>query len=285
MTATDDYLRSRAAESGPSATVLDLGCGDGRFVEMLLDQGLNAIGIDVAEARPTIEARAARRLDLNLTGRICYFTDPEPIPLPDNSGDVILSNTVFEHIITLNSTVGELARILRLDGKVYTVFPLASAVIEQHSGLPWIRRLQSSRLRLMYLNAARTIGLRRGEQRGMERNLYKDVFYRYENDMWSLFRLCFDGVESDVAEYVRIKADSLIRRGGYERCWGASSGPMRCCWPGGSMSTIPRPIACRLRASPSQSRAAAHAGCATGSPATVPGPRPARRASMPWHAP
>jgi ubiquinone/menaquinone biosynthesis C-methylase UbiE len=220
MTATDNYLRRRAVEFGRSATVLDLGCGDGRFVEMLLDQGLNVIGVDLPDARSSIEARAAKRPELNLPSRISYFTDPQTIPLPDNSADVVLSNTAFEHIITLNSTISELARILRPGGKVYTVFPLASAVIEQHCGLPWIHRLQSRKLRLMYLNAARLIGLRKGDQRGMENYLYNNVFYRYENEMECLFRLYFAGVESDVAEYIRIKADDLIRRGGLRRLGG-----------------------------------------------------------------
>ena len=214
MTATDDYLRSRAAEFGPSATVLDLGCGDGRFVEMLLDDGLNVIGVDVPDARTSIEARAARRPSLNLVSRISYFTDPETIPLPDNSVDVILSNTVFEHIVTLNSTIAELARILRPGGKVYTVFPLASAVIEQHCNLPWIHRLQSRKLRLWYLKAARQFAARHGSPVSLERYLYNHVFYRYENEMESLFRTRFADVESDAAEYVRIKAASLIRRGG-----------------------------------------------------------------------
>jgi SAM-dependent methyltransferase len=214
MTATDDYLRSRAAEFGRSATVLDLGCGDGRFVEMLLDDGLNAIGIDVLDARASIDARAARRPSLNLASRIRYFTDPETIPLPDNSVDVILSNTVFEHIITLSSTIAELARILRPGGKVYTVFPLASAIIEQHCNLPWIHRLQSRKLRLWYLKVGRPFAARHGSPVSLERYLYNHVFYRYENEMETLFRTRFADVKSDTAEYLRIKAANLIRRGG-----------------------------------------------------------------------
>jgi hypothetical protein len=43
MTVTNDYLLDRARQAGVEATVLDLGCRDGRFVEVLVDSGLKAL--------------------------------------------------------------------------------------------------------------------------------------------------------------------------------------------------------------------------------------------------
>lgn len=215
MTATDEYLQHRAAIFGPSAVVLDLGCGDGRFVEMLMDQGLNVIGLDVPDARPSVEARAARRPALNLLSRIRFFDNPERIPLDDDSVDVVVSNTVFEHILTLNSTVSELARVLKPGGHVYTVFPLASAIIEQHCGLPLIHGLESRKCRLRYIQLAKVLGLYRNSASpvAMEHYIYNSVFYRRENEIRLLFQNRFCGVDSDIGEYLRIKSESLIRRG------------------------------------------------------------------------
>jgi len=213
MTTTDDYLRYRASYFGKSAIVLDLGCGDGRFVEMLLDGGLNIIGVDIPDARPSIEARAAKRPDLDLTLRISYFEDPERIPLPDSSVDVVISNTVFEHILTLNSTVSELARILKPGGRVYTVFPLGSAIIEQHCGLPLIHSMESRALRLLYLKAAKAVGLYRNNAspEAMESYIYNHVFYRRANEISALFASHFEHVETDAIAYVEIKGDALMR--------------------------------------------------------------------------
>jgi SAM-dependent methyltransferase len=221
MTATDDYLRSRAAEFGPSATVLDLGCGDGRFVEMLLDDGLNVIGVDMPDALPDIAARAAHRPTLDILSRISFFQNPEHIPYCDDSVDVVVSNTVFEHILTLGSTVAELARILKPGGRVYTVFPLGSAIVEQHCGLPGFHGIESRKLRLSYLKAAKVLGLYRGAPpQDMERYVYEQVFYRRENEIRQLFERYFARVESDCETYVILKAENLMRRGGFRRLLG-----------------------------------------------------------------
>ena len=202
--------------------MLDLGCGDGRFVEMLLDDGLNVIGVDMPSAASSIEARATRRPELNLLSRITFFEDPERIPLPDNSVDVVVSNTVFEHILTLSSTLGELARILKPRGRIYTVFPLGSAIIEQHCGLPWIHGIESRKLRLIYINSAKTLGLYRNAAtpEDIERYIYEHVFYRRENEIQQLFESRFRGVESDACAYLTIKAESLLRRTGLRRILG-----------------------------------------------------------------
>jgi SAM-dependent methyltransferase len=216
MTATDDYFRNRAASFGGSAVILDLGCGDGRFVEMLLDDGIDVLGVDVLEARPSMVARADKRPALNLMSRIIFFNDPERIPLPDNSVDVVVSNTVFEHILFLSSTIRELARILRPGGRVYTVFPLGSAIIEQHCGLPCIHAMESRKLRLAYIKAAKLFGLYRNPASpdSMEEYIYSSVFYRRENEIRQLFGANFDKVESDIHTYINVKANSLLLQGG-----------------------------------------------------------------------
>ena len=78
MTITDDYLLSRAKLAGPNAVILDLGCGDGRFVERLLQNGYDARGIDLPDALPTVEARN----NPAIKDRILYLDDPEVIPFP-----------------------------------------------------------------------------------------------------------------------------------------------------------------------------------------------------------
>jgi SAM-dependent methyltransferase len=219
VTATDSYLLYRAAWLGKVATVLDLGCGDGRFLEMLLDDGVNAIGVDVPSARNSVEARSATRPNLNLAARVTYLDDPERIPLADDSVDIILSNTVFEHIVTLNSTIAELARILKPEGRVYTVFPLGSAIVEQHCGLPFVHWVESRPMRLRYMKIARAIGLYRQEPspEAMEKYIYSHVFYRRENEIVALFSAKFGHVSSDTEAYLTIKGQCLSRSGGWWR--------------------------------------------------------------------
>src|SRR5205085_5529755 len=59
---TDDvsfYVAMARALVPPGGTVLELGCGTGRVMEALLEQGLQVTGLDGA---PAMLARATRRL-------------------------------------------------------------------------------------------------------------------------------------------------------------------------------------------------------------------------------
>lgn len=142
----DDYLFSRAKLAGPNAIVLDLGSGDGRFVERLLENRFDVRGIDLPDAKRSVEARNNPALG----DKIVYLDNPEVIPFPDKSIDLIVSNNVFEHIPTLESTVREIARVLKKTGGVYTVFPLRSCILEQHINLPLFHRIKSRSARLKY---------------------------------------------------------------------------------------------------------------------------------------
>jgi len=221
MTVTDDYLLSQARQAGAEATVLDLGCGDGRFVEVLVDAGIKAIGVDVPGAKLSVELRLARRPDLRQ--HIVFLDDDEKIPLPDNSVDIILSNNVFEHIPVLDSTVREMARILKPGGAVYTVFPLKSSIIEAHARLPFFHRIRSRSLRLRYANFMKNIGLYwcPAPPKDIENYVALHCFYRSPKEINSIFQKSFTSVESDAEAYIKVKAKSLRTARGLKKMLGA----------------------------------------------------------------
>lgn len=210
MTATDRYLIKCAVCAGPSAEVLDFGCGDGRFLEMLLERGVNARGVDIPSSRAGVERRDAAKPELGLAARVRYVAAEDVIPLEDDSVDVLVSNTVFEHLIALDLLLGEMARVLRPGGMIYTVFPLGSCLVEQHCGLPLFHIIESRRFRLAYLRFAKMIGLYRkaAAPAAMEAYCYENTFYRRENEIQKLFRRHFSIVESDTQTYLRTAGES-----------------------------------------------------------------------------
>lgn len=215
MTVTDDYMLDRARLAGMGAKVLDLGCGDGRFVEILADAGFDAYGVDVPDVRPGVELRLERRPDLR--ARIIFLDDEEKIPLPDNSVDIILSNNVFEHIPALASTVREAARILKPGGAVYSVFPLKSSIIESHALLPYFHRIKSRSVRLLYANLMQSIGLYHCKMppNVIENYIALHCFYRSGREIDAIFSESFSSVESDSRAYIEVKAKSLAASNGW----------------------------------------------------------------------
>jgi SAM-dependent methyltransferase len=97
--------------------VLDLGCGDGLFGEVLFGRGagvcygLDPDGVELAAAR----RRAVYRTLLQACG--------DAIPLPDGACATVLSNSVAEHIPRLHATLRDVHRVLRRDGELLITVP------------------------------------------------------------------------------------------------------------------------------------------------------------------
>ena len=97
--------------------VLDVGCGDGRFVEILYG---TASGIDYGlDADPAETARAARR---NVYASV-LTASATAIPLPDASIATVISNSTLEHIHPLQEVLAEVARVLRQGGTLLITVP------------------------------------------------------------------------------------------------------------------------------------------------------------------
>ena len=96
--------------------LVDLGCGDGAWLDSVHTQYRNAIGIDVSPAG--IDSRATRpdwrfvEADLN-----------EGIPLHDGAADALHANQVIEHIANPLFFLEEASRVLRPGGVLVVTTP------------------------------------------------------------------------------------------------------------------------------------------------------------------
>jgi SAM-dependent methyltransferase len=95
--------------------VLDMGCGDGIFAQILftdaVDTGIDPDGNELAKARHT-----GRYQELVQ----CFGSE---IPKPDGSYQTVFSNSVLEHIPSLEPVLAEIYRLLAPGGHFYFTVP------------------------------------------------------------------------------------------------------------------------------------------------------------------
>ncbi len=90
--------------------LLDVGCGDGLFAAFAFDHPV-AAGID---------ADASRLSEARLRGRhaICVRARAEHLPFAAGAFSTVVANCVLEHVEGLDAALGEIARVVRVDGRV-----------------------------------------------------------------------------------------------------------------------------------------------------------------------
>lgn len=95
-------------------TVLDLGCGIGRFTPALAETfGGPVYGVEPSERMRAIAEESARHQGVRyLAG------GAERIPLPDDSCDVVLLYLVIHHVRDRPAAAAEIARVLRPGGRL-----------------------------------------------------------------------------------------------------------------------------------------------------------------------
>ncbi|MDB5507371.1 MAG: methyltransferase [Devosia sp.] len=98
--------RARLSEA---KTVLDVGCGEGRFCRLLSAWGLITTGIDPAESL----IRKARQL--HPEGEYCAV-GAELLPFEDQSFDLVVAYMSLIDIPDLAKAIGEMTRVLRSGG-------------------------------------------------------------------------------------------------------------------------------------------------------------------------
>jgi ubiquinone/menaquinone biosynthesis C-methylase UbiE len=106
---------SRYVEAANVRSILDLGCGTGRFSETLAEH-FNARVIGVDPSSKMLEQARNKQVDK----RVRYEPGSgEAIPLPDQSVDLVFISMVFHHFENPYQSASECRRVLREGGTVF----------------------------------------------------------------------------------------------------------------------------------------------------------------------
>jgi len=122
------------------APVMDLGCGDGFFAEVVF--GRIATGVDIADSRMG-EAQSKQVYD-----RIVEYNGTK-LPFHDESFETVVSNCTLEHVEKLEKVVTEAGRVTKPGGRFLTSVMakpwednLAGSMVLGNSYKSWMRKKQ-----------------------------------------------------------------------------------------------------------------------------------------------
>jgi len=114
-----DALQQRLAAP---ADILDFGCGSGDIARHLADFGYRPTGCDLSAAM----IEQARAADLSHSAKwvaLEKVPPASPLPFDGSSFDAVISSSVLEYVGTIDTTLSEIARILKPGGWIFATVP------------------------------------------------------------------------------------------------------------------------------------------------------------------
>jgi ubiquinone/menaquinone biosynthesis C-methylase UbiE len=106
--------------------ILDMGCGDGRYVSMFLEYSPHVRGIDFNE-----DNVQAYRQDAHQPDRVSQG-DIQELPFGSQQFDVVLLNEVLEHVPDDRKAIAEAWRVLKPGGQLIVFSPTRLYPFETH---------------------------------------------------------------------------------------------------------------------------------------------------------
>jgi len=93
--------------------ILEIGCGSGEYTKALLAAGINVFATDVSEKMLRLA-----QVKVGMGAREGFFlSDVLQLPLPDNSLDVVIGNSILHHL-DQEKALSEILRVLKKGGCV-----------------------------------------------------------------------------------------------------------------------------------------------------------------------
>jgi cyclopropane fatty-acyl-phospholipid synthase-like methyltransferase len=140
------------AEVQPGMRVLDVGCGRGEILRHCMKLGIEAYGVDYAEAatqmaRRVIAVEQQRKVGENgensAVSAAVFRSDAKHLPFPTAYFDRVLMYDVVEHLYPweLHRAIVEVRRVLRDDGR-FIIHTAPNRWYDAYA-YPWVRRVRT----------------------------------------------------------------------------------------------------------------------------------------------
>lgn len=107
--------------------VVDYGCGDATFLGLLASSGApmkSAVGLELS---PVVLADCRRRFAAR-PGISFALLEPEFVESSERSFDTVVCMEVLEHVVDLESVIGDLARLLKPGGRLIVSVPVETGI-------------------------------------------------------------------------------------------------------------------------------------------------------------
>ncbi len=112
-----DRLHAERERLGRQVRVLDLGCGEGHFADVLVRADAGVVACDVAEE--PLRRACANHPDLDL-----HLVEPGgPLPFADASFDIVWAGETIEHVLDTSHWLSEVRRVLPSGGLILLSTP------------------------------------------------------------------------------------------------------------------------------------------------------------------
>lgn len=146
-----EYYRHKMNLDKSQMNILDWGCGRGRTVAWLRQQGYSAFGVDI-DSEPVNNCKDLfRQRGYDPEAILSLLENGKETKFPDNYFHFSFSNGVFEHIQDLEAVAENLKRLTAPGGVGVHFFPAHKHFVEIHLRLPFVHWLPKNILRKVYI--------------------------------------------------------------------------------------------------------------------------------------
>lgn len=208
-------------------TVLDVGCGVGRWILKLGQIGANTIGIDISR-KMVIEARRRLRLKGNRKAELIVASATN-LPFKESYFDVCLSVTCLQHVIEevdLKRSVGELLRVVRNGGRLILLeaspskpqltcrdFPTAFRATSEWLASLLDKNTRLERLRGVDLSLLKRLLDKLVKRLAKDNSFYRQQLFEEEHVLSAKFKLlkAIQSIVMNVAIILSLPLDLILR--------------------------------------------------------------------------
>ncbi len=158
------FLEMGGPLRGQGARALEIGCGRGIGVELILDL-FGATSVDAFDLDPRMVALAQRRLNKRGAGVRLWVGDATSIAAPDATYDAVFDFGIIHHVPRWRDALAQIHRVLRPGGLLYAEEPLGAILSNPSVNRLFVHPVDARFDAADFCSSLRGVGLRPRQQK------------------------------------------------------------------------------------------------------------------------